>query len=86
MTRTALKLQYEKFKRSWKNEKAYQRYVVEELGQELPANQPLLRRRPTFSQWCEITRLHAAEEKRKEAEALSLARKTDELDLEWKEE
>lgn len=52
LQRNVQKVAYKKFCKSWGNEKAYQKYVVEDLGEEL--EQPRLKNKPTFSQWLEM--------------------------------
>lgn len=86
MQRNALKTQYKKFCLAWKREKAYQRYVLDDANGQLPDGQPLLRRRPTFVEWCDMQERIKALAAQKEAEALSLARVDREEDLDWKEE
>ena len=88
MQREALKRQYEKFCLAWKREKAYQRYVLDEASGQLPDGQPLLRRRPTFVEWCEMQERVKKLAAQKEAEAIALATPVEPSaeELEWKEE
>ena len=48
--REAMKLKYRRFCEAWGNEQRYQKYVLAS-GQELPKEQPLLGRKPTFKMW-----------------------------------
>ncbi len=83
--RNALKNQYAKFAVSWKKEKAYQKYVLEELKQELPEGQPRLAGKPTFNQWCKMME-NLKHKLALQNQAKTAVASSDPVDLEWKED
>ena len=50
ISRSMLRSQYTKFCEAWKNEKTYQKYLVEN-GDKLAEGTELLGRKPTFNMW-----------------------------------
>jgi hypothetical protein len=80
--RERMKRRYALFGRAWRAEQRYQESLLAE-GKSLPDGTPKLRRKPTFSQWLEITRKARAQ---KPMPIEIPAGQQPVIDLEWEEE
>lgn len=85
LQRNAQKVAYKKFCKSWGNEKAYQKYVVEEMKEEL--DKPRLKTKPTFAQWLEMVEKMKTNVVNREGVPPATHPETEEIpDLDWNED
>lgn len=81
--RNQVKSAYKKFSVSWRNEKAYQRFLLSS-GDTPPEDAAVLKQRPTFDKWLKMVRTLETARKTTPAEVNDFSNES--MNLEWDDE